>query len=159
MTRFLSATALIVLASLVLGSCKEGAETPKPAPAAATAAPAPRASTPPSCLECGVISRIETISEQGESSGAGAIAGAVIGGVIGHQFGGGRGKDLATAAGAVGGAIAGNEIEKSRNSSTYYRVTMDMESGGTRSVNVADATALSLGTKVRVVGENLELRS
>ncbi|MFP5356840.1 MAG: glycine zipper 2TM domain-containing protein [Gammaproteobacteria bacterium] len=148
---------LVVLMSLVVGSCKEGAQTPEAsAPAARAAAPAPG---PAPCVECGVVSRIETVTAKGESSGAGAIAGAVIGGVIGHQFGGGRGKDLATAAGAVGGAIAGNEIEKSRNASTYYRITVDLESGGTRTVNVTDASALSVGTKVRVVGENLELRS
>ena len=40
----------------------------------------------------------------------GAIAGAVIGGILGHQIGGGRGRDLATAAGAVGGAVAGSNI-------------------------------------------------
>jgi uncharacterized protein YcfJ len=37
----------------------------------------------------------------------GAIAGAIIGGIIGHQIGGGRGRDVATAAGAVGGAAIG----------------------------------------------------
>ncbi|HZQ63115.1 MAG TPA: beta/gamma crystallin-related protein [Casimicrobiaceae bacterium] len=40
----------------------------------------------------------------------GAIAGAVIGGILGHQIGGGRGRDVATAAGAVGGALAGSNI-------------------------------------------------
>jgi len=35
------------------------------------------------------------------------ILGAIIGGVIGHQFGGGHGRDVATAAGAVIGANAG----------------------------------------------------
>ncbi|HZQ63536.1 MAG TPA: glycine zipper 2TM domain-containing protein, partial [Casimicrobiaceae bacterium] len=37
----------------------------------------------------------------------GAIIGGVIGGVLGHQIGGGRGKDVATALGAVGGAAVG----------------------------------------------------
>jgi uncharacterized protein YcfJ len=39
----------------------------------------------------------------------GAIVGGLVGGVIGHQFGGGQGKDLATAAGVTLGAIAGDQ--------------------------------------------------
>lgn len=37
----------------------------------------------------------------------GAIIGGVLGGVLGHQIGGGRGRDVATALGAVGGAAVG----------------------------------------------------
>ncbi len=38
------------------------------------------------------------------------LAGTVLGGVIGHQFGGGRGKDLATIGGAVAGAAVGANV-------------------------------------------------
>lgn len=38
------------------------------------------------------------------------LAGTVLGGVIGHQFGGGRGKDLATIGGAMAGAAVGANI-------------------------------------------------
>lgn len=37
----------------------------------------------------------------------GAVVGALIGGVLGHQVGGGRGRDVATAGGAVAGAAIG----------------------------------------------------
>ena len=40
----------------------------------------------------------------------GAIVGGIIGGVLGHQIGGGRGKDVATAGGAVAGAAIGSGI-------------------------------------------------
>lgn len=40
----------------------------------------------------------------------GAIAGALIGGVLGHQVGGGSGKDLATAGGAVAGGAIGSNV-------------------------------------------------
>ena len=36
------------------------------------------------------------------------VAGAVIGAAIGNQFGGGSGKNILTAGGAVAGGIAGN---------------------------------------------------
>lgn len=38
----------------------------------------------------------------------GAIIGGIIGGVLGHQVGGGRGRDVATAGGAIAGAAIGN---------------------------------------------------
>jgi uncharacterized protein YcfJ len=36
------------------------------------------------------------------------VTGAALGGVLGHQLGGGFGKDILTAGGAVAGGIAGN---------------------------------------------------
>ncbi|OZT17949.1 hypothetical protein CHR54_06975 [Serratia marcescens] len=41
----------------------------------------------------------------------GSALGAVAGGVIGHQFGGGRGRDVATVVGALGGGYAGNQVQ------------------------------------------------
>jgi len=64
------------------------------------------------------------------------LLGGIVGGVIGHQFGGGSGKDLATAVGAIaGGAIANKQYgtkhyrkpvtrtyyEQRRVCSTYYK--------------------------------------
>ena len=45
------------------------------------------------------------------------LLGAVAGGVIGHQFGGGRGKDLAT----VVGALAGGSIANKNYGTKHYR--------------------------------------
>lgn len=39
-----------------------------------------------------------------------ALAGAVIGGILGHQIGGGGGRDVATALGALGGAALGANV-------------------------------------------------
>jgi uncharacterized protein YcfJ len=44
---------------------------------------------------------------------AGTVLGGVAGGLLGNQVGGGRGKTVATVAGAAGGAYAGNQIQKS----------------------------------------------
>ena len=51
------------------------------------------------------------------------IAGAVAGGVIGHQFGGGRGRDVATVVGALGGGYAGNQIQGSMQDNDTYTTT------------------------------------
>ena len=47
-----------------------------------------------------------------QNSPIGIGVGAVVGGLLGNQIGGGRGKTLATIAGAVGGGYVGNEIAK-----------------------------------------------
>ncbi len=45
---------------------------------------------------------------------AGTAIGAVVGGLVGNQVGGGRGRDLATVAGAVGGGFAGRKIQENQ---------------------------------------------
>lgn len=57
---------------------------------------------------------------------AGTIIGGAAGGVIGHQFGGGRGQDVATVVGAIGGALAGASIQQDMNRpQPEYRVVYD----------------------------------
>lgn len=111
----------------------------------------------PACNSCGTVAGIETMKVKGEGSGMGAVAGAVAGAVIGHQIGDGHGKEAATVAGAVGGGFAGNEIEKRAKGTTYYHVTVDMETGGTRTIDVDALNGISTGSKVKVVGNNLQI--
>jgi len=127
--------------------------------AAGCVAPPAGPGTVSGCRNCGTVRTVDVINQSpGEASGTGALIGAVIGGVIGHQFGSGHGEDAATAAGAVGGAVAGNELEKQRSAAgSYYRVTIDMDSGHTETVNVANPAGLDRGSRVRVVGRNLEV--
>jgi uncharacterized protein YcfJ len=57
------------------------------------------------------VDRREVVQERGrpgEPNPGGAVLGALIGGVLGHQVGGGRGKDVATAGGAIAGAVIGS---------------------------------------------------
>ncbi len=113
---------------------------------------------PQVCNECGVVASINAVKEKAAGSGAGAVIGAIAGGVIGHQFGGGSGKDVATAAGAIGGGFAGNEVEKRVRATTYYAVGVNMENGTFQTVNVGDPAGISVGSRVRVVGGNLQPR-
>jgi hypothetical protein len=51
------------------------------------------------------VERQQVVEDRSDAANVpGAIAGAVIGGVLGHQIGSGRGRDVATAGGAVAGA-------------------------------------------------------
>lgn len=63
--------------------------------------------------EC-TTERVVTKKEWGTNSVVGTVLGGAAGGVLGHQIGGGHGKDLATAAGAVGGAYVGNRVAQDK---------------------------------------------
>ncbi|TAG79151.1 MAG: glycine zipper 2TM domain-containing protein, partial [Betaproteobacteria bacterium] len=58
-------------------------------------------------LESSGTTSYESQSGNGPNVG-GAVLGTIIGGVLGHQVGGGRGRDVATAGGAVAGAVIGS---------------------------------------------------
>ena len=87
------------------------------------------------CAACATVVSVRPIAVEGGSSGLGAIAGGVLGGVLGNQVGGGRGRAVATVAGAGGGAFVGNELEKGMNRQTRYRVTVRTDEGLIRSVD------------------------
>ncbi len=53
----------------------------------------------------------------------GSAAGAVVGGLLGNQVGGGRGKKVATVAGAVGGGYAGNKTQEHLQNNNTYTTT------------------------------------
>ena len=73
--------------------------------------------------ECRNVTVTHRRPVQDESRIAGSVLGAVAGGVIGHQFGGGRGRDVATVVGALGGGYAGNQIQGSMQEGDTYTTT------------------------------------
>jgi outer membrane lipoprotein SlyB len=153
----------------------KAAPAPRPAPVAArpvpttpsyaTSAPAYEPSAPPPvaaapapppapvrtvCGNCGTVTDVIPIEKKGESSGAGAVLGGIVGGVLGHQVGGGRGKDVATVAGALGGAFVGNEVEKNKGSTTAWDVRVKLEDGSNAVVRQTTQPSWRVGDKVRV---------
>ncbi len=73
--------------------------------------------------ECRNVAVTHRRPVQDENRLTGSVLGAVAGGVIGHQFGGGRGKDVATVVGALGGGYAGNQIQGSMQERDTYTTT------------------------------------
>jgi uncharacterized protein YcfJ len=51
---------------------------------------------------------------------AGMAIGGVAGGLLGNQVGGGKGKTIATVAGAAGGAYAGKKIQENQQSKNTH---------------------------------------
>ena len=73
--------------------------------------------------ECRNVTVTHRRPVQDENRITGSVLGAVAGGVIGHQFGGGRGKDVATVVGALGGGYAGNQVQGAMQDRDTYTTT------------------------------------
>jgi len=73
--------------------------------------------------ECRNVTVTHRRPVQDENRLTGSVLGAVAGGVIGHQFGGGRGKDVATVVGALGGGYAGNQVQGEMQARDTYTTT------------------------------------
>ena len=85
----------------------------------------------------------------------GTATGAVVGGLLGNQVGGGNGRTLATIAGAVGGAYAGNRVERNMHKVTYTDVRVRMAKGGYRTFTEQGQSRFGNGDRVRVQGGRL----
>ena len=73
--------------------------------------------------ECRNVTLTHRRAVQDDNRIAGSVLGAVAGGVLGHQFGGGRGKDVATVAGAVAGGYARNQVQAGMQNRDTYTTT------------------------------------
>lgn len=105
----------------------------------------------PVYAEYGRVESIGTIEVARRTTGGGAILGAVIGGLVGNRFGGGTGRALATGAGVVGGAVAGNAIEgRSRRDDEVYRVQVRFDNGAMRDFDFRRIDDLRAGDRVKL---------
>jgi len=121
---------------------------PAPDDAVQPAAPQPRGVDR---SQVGAIAGIEPIRERPQGSGTGAVIGGVLGAVVGNQFGSGSGRAVMTGAGAVGGAIAGNNIERNRNTRVVgYRVSIRLDDGTTRTFQRSQLGNLQVGDRVQL---------
>ncbi len=108
------------------------------------------------CHDCGVVDSMHDIKVKAQGSGVGGIGGAVVGGLLGNQVGAGRGKALATIAGAVGGAFAGNAIEKTVRADVEHEMVVRLNDGSTRTFTQASPFAFGIGERVRIVDGHVE---
>lgn len=105
------------------------------------------------CSVCGTVESVNRVQAGSSTSGVGAVAGGVLGGVVGNQVGNGRGRTLATVAGATGGAMAGNAVERNRNTHTTYRVNVRMQDGSVRTID--SGSSFAVGQPVTVKGNSI----
>ena len=108
---------------------------------------------PANCYDCGIVKKIEKVSDA-KSGTVGAIAGAVVGGLLGNQVGGGTGKTVATVAGAAGGAYGGKKIAEGN---MEYEVTLKMKDGSTRVLRQEWLHDIKVGEVARVKDKTAKL--
>lgn len=115
------------------------------------------------CADCGIVTRIDTVSSNRSApTGTGAVLGGIVGAVAGRQIsketGGSKGnKNVAAVAGAAGGALAGNAIQN-RTTSDTYDVTVQMDDGRSIVINQRDLAGVRENTYVRVVNGRVVIR-
>lgn len=68
-----------------------------------------------------IVTHTEPVKDQHQVTGI--IGGALLGGILGHQVGDGRGKDLATVAGAAAGAYGGKKTQEKIQQSRTWTTT------------------------------------
>ena len=115
----------------------------------------PQRPAPVVCGNCATVVAVNPIQVRGAGSYVGPVAGGVVGALLGSQIGGGNGRTLGGVAGAVGGALAGREIEQRVGRATHYEVVARLQSGGQQTFSYASDPGLSVGTRVRIEGDQL----
>jgi outer membrane lipoprotein SlyB len=106
-----------------------------------------------SCVDCGRITAVNVSEKRGDSNALGVVAGGAAGALLGHQVGGGRGKDLATIAGAVGGAYAGKKIQEKANSTKVWTVEVQYDNGQRGSFTYDADPGVKTGDRVQKAGQ------
>lgn len=112
----------------------------------------------PVCSDCGRVTAVRVVEKEGETGAVGIIAGGIAGALLGHQVGRGRGRDVATVAGAAGGAYAGNKIEGKMNARKIWAVSVRFENGGERTFNFESDPGLMAGDSVKASGSSIVRR-
>ena len=102
------------------------------------------------CLNCAEVLGVKMVEVDGKGSGIGLVTGGVVGGLVGNQVGNGTGRDLATLAGVVGGAFAGNEIEKKNRKTKSYDIRVRMDDGTERTYRQPTDPGLFAGQRVKI---------
>ena len=92
-------------------------------------------------------------------TGLGAIVGGLGGLALGSLIGGGTGRDVAMAAGAIGGAFAGNEVQKDMDKpQPGEQVLVRLKSGVLVSITQPVSNVLQPGEAVFVEGSGTDAR-
>jgi outer membrane lipoprotein SlyB len=114
---------------------------------------------PRSCDQCGVVSDIEEVYTQRDSSPLGAGIGAVAGGLLGNTIGKGDGRSAATVGGAVVGGVVGNQVGKRNGADeAAFRVRIRLDDGRVATVTQREDPQLRRGDYVIIQGDHVYRR-
>ena len=81
----------------------------------------------------------------------------MLGGISGSKVGGGRGRAIASAVGAIAGAMAGSTIEEKANQVSSLEMVIRKDDGKEIVVVQKKEDGFVAGKRVRIVGSNADL--
>ena len=103
-------------------------------------------------MQYGTVVSVQPVTlEEDRPAVLGTVGGGVVRGVLGNMVGGGRGKTLATIAGAALGAAGGYAGEKALTKQNGLEITVELENGQQLSIVQAADQQFSPGERVRVL--------
>ncbi len=79
----------------------------------------------------------------------------MAGALLGNQVGSGRGRDIATVAGAAGGAYAGKKVEEKVNATKVWTVHVQYDNGEKAQFNFDKDPGMKSGDKVKNNGKSI----
>ena len=80
-------------------------------------------------VEEGVVESVETAVIRKEDTPVGVAGGAVIGSIAGSTVGGGKGKEIASVAGALLGGLVGHFVEQGVTDQQAFKIVVRLNSG------------------------------
>ncbi|MEX1109599.1 MAG: hypothetical protein WEC00_11845 [Dongiaceae bacterium] len=98
----------------------------------------------------GSVAAVDEAVIEGRRTALGRIGGGLIGYEAGRTVGGGSGRRIAGAVGAVAGAVAGQAIEERATREDAWQITVDLDGGRTIAVVQAQDQTFQVGERVRV---------
>lgn len=98
----------------------------------------------------GKVMAVDEAVIEGRRTALGRIGGGLIGYETGRTVGGGSGRRIAGAVGAVAGAVAGAAVEEHATREDAWQITVELEGGRTIAVVQARDESFRVGERVRV---------
>lgn len=102
-------------------------------------------------VEYGEVADVEAVTIEGERTRLGRIGGGFIGHELGRTVGGGSGRRIAGAAGAVAGAVVGQAVEQRLTQERGYQITVELPQGRTIAVVQAADEEFRVGDRVKLL--------
>ncbi len=99
----------------------------------------------------GTVLRVEDVTIEGESGGAGTLAGGAMGGALGTAVGSGSGRTISAVGGAILGGIAGSAIEKNVTTRAGVELEVELDNGELLAIVQEKDAHYNVGDRVRVL--------